>query len=224
MKQFLFKMTWLAFVANSSVQAMEFPKIALRGSPMDDVFVELKDVCREGEQEGKDAMRHAWERMGEDCDDTIGAGNKLSKEANHLKRNYNGGNWKQKESNRCARNGVDAEEQAILKDCLSDNTDVCTELAQAAAYRIVQENKHLDPDCPQADTFRHQSNNYRQECRQMAYDTCPGEVNNEFRNVCGKSPSGSLFHNMSNECTSTVNDLLGRGEVDLNSNPDIGSD
>ncbi|KAL7548991.1 hypothetical protein ACHAWF_012259 [Thalassiosira exigua] len=218
MKQFLLTLTGLAFVATSIVQALDFPKIALRGSPQRDdiMFVELASVCRRGEREGRNAMRRAWERMGEDCNDTIGRGNELKRKARKLKTGFKGGNWRKRESNRCARSGIETEEQAILKKCLDTSTDVCTELAQAAAERIVRANKHRDRDCKTAEAmaFHHHNHrpNYRKECRQMAYDTCPGEITNEFRNECNKSPSGSLFRDMRDECKSTVNDLLGRGD------------
>ncbi|KAL7550953.1 hypothetical protein ACHAWF_018583 [Thalassiosira exigua] len=212
--QLLLKLAGLAFVAASSVHALDFPKLILRGSPeKDDAFVELENVCRQGEREGRNAMSRAWRRMGENCDDTIGRNNRLRQESRRLSDGFNGGNWRKRESNRCARNGVEAEEQAILKKCLDTNTDVCTDLAKAAAFRIVSANTHRDSRCEPVGRMSSRNTNYRSECRQMAIDTCPGEITTEWRNVCGSSPSGSIFRDMRNECSSTVRNLLRSEEV-----------
>ena len=64
------------------------------------MFVDLESVCRTGERKGRDTMRQAWRRMGEDCNDTIGRGNGLKRKARQVKSSFNGGNWRKRESNR----------------------------------------------------------------------------------------------------------------------------
>ena len=92
-------------------------------------------------------------------------------------------NWRNSRTNRCARNAINEEVQAVEKECLHDDTEVCEDLAIFAAHQIVDRHQ----ECVMYSHSRGQSDepqrNFRRECRELAQDLCRGETRTIYRDV-----------------------------------------
>lgn len=205
MKLDLLNLTSFALAAASGVQAADNPHV-LRGSAEPDaasISLGTAAACADGAEAGRDDMKKAWKKMGQNCDDAWN----LEDTADDLKENYpeNPSNWKEKSYNECARDAIDAELKAIEKECFEDNSDQCTDLGEAAAEMIVfsqvcavanSQNTHGQPD-------------YKAACREMAYDICKGQISSVIDDYCPEDmPSTSGLRKLMKECPDQVDELL----------------
>ncbi len=116
----------------------------------------------------------------------------------------NTGNWKLQAYNECARDyGVDPRVSDIEEGCLGDDSSQCIDLGETAASIIVNENVC---DSNSATAYH----NYLQDCREVAYGICEGNIQNKIQQQCSdKLPvSTSELSQLMGMCEDQVNSMV----------------
>ena len=112
--------------------------------------------------------------------------------------------WKIQAYNECARDyGVDPQVDEIEEECLQDDSSQCIDLGETAASIIVYDNV-----CYTYGATTH--HDYLQECREVAYGICEGNIQNKIKQQCSdKLPvSTSELSQLMDMCEDQVNSMV----------------
>eukprot|EP01083_Nonionella_stella_P155150 500845_1 len=173
------------------------------------IFSTLQASCEDGMKDGQESMRYAWESSGADCSSAwnLQTGADKYKDIHYPE---NPPNPMDKSYNQCARMGVDHQVQLIEEERLHDSPDQCVALGTTAAEMIVFQNVCI-PDWGSTTSVT----DYKQECREVAYGVCRGQVPSKISQYCPDySGSTSDLANLMDMCEDQVDDLSGGDEIE----------
>ena len=162
------------------------------------------DCCQAGTQAGESSANSLWAAAPfyGNCDNVWD----LQTSADEMKDTLypaNTGNWKLQAYNECARDyGVDPVVSDIEEGCLGDDNSQCIDLGETAASIIVYQNV-----CDKYGATAY--HNYLQDCRNVAYGICKGNILNKIQQQCPQNsvPTSELSELM-DMCEDQVNSMV----------------
>jgi hypothetical protein len=201
MKLFLMKSTALALCHTSGAHFFDAP--ILRGSAKESFCTAADDCCQAGTKAGENSANSLWAAAPfyGNCDNVWG----LQESADEMKDTLyplNTGNWKLQAYNECARDyGVDPQVSDIEEGCLGGDSSQCIDLGETAASIIVYQNVC---DTESATAYH----NYLQDCRDVAYGICEGNILNKIQQQCPQKVTTQELSELMDMCEDQVNSMV----------------